>query len=125
MKIIAGIVVVIFSLYGCGEETKGSSISHTNKKCSDFVTQGEAQKYFNDNGGNTKNNFDGLDNDHDGIACEELPKQAPSPVSQAPALPLPPTPVNACCKYCTKGKPCGDSCISSSKNCTKPSGCAC
>ena len=32
-----------------------------------------------------------------------------------------------CCKMCTPGvsKPCGDSCISESFNCTKPVGCAC
>jgi len=33
----------------------------------------------------------------------------------------------ACCKTCTPdvSKPCGDSCISISRNCTKASGCAC
>lgn len=31
----------------------------------------------------------------------------------------------ACCKRCTKGVPCGNSCISASKTCRKPSGCAC
>ena len=31
----------------------------------------------------------------------------------------------ACCKYCKKGKPCGDSCISRSKTCHKGKGCAC
>ncbi|MCO4794749.1 MAG: YHYH domain-containing protein [Bacteriovoracaceae bacterium] len=30
-----------------------------------------------------------------------------------------------CCKVCRKGKACGDSCISRSYTCTKPSGCAC
>lgn len=30
-----------------------------------------------------------------------------------------------CCKYCSKGKPCGDSCISGSKTCHQPPGCAC
>lgn len=31
-----------------------------------------------------------------------------------------------CCKHCGSGsKPCGDSCINSSYNCTKPAGCAC
>ena len=30
-----------------------------------------------------------------------------------------------CCRTCTTGKACGDSCISASKTCTKPSGCAC
>ena len=31
----------------------------------------------------------------------------------------------ACCKHCTKGCPCGDSCISCSKVCHKRPGCAC
>ena len=31
----------------------------------------------------------------------------------------------ACCRVCTKGKACGDSCISKSKTCHKAPGCAC
>lgn len=30
-----------------------------------------------------------------------------------------------CCKVCKKGKPCGNSCISRSKTCHQPPGCAC
>lgn len=30
-----------------------------------------------------------------------------------------------CCKTCRKGKACGNSCISRSKQCHKPRGCAC
>jgi len=30
-----------------------------------------------------------------------------------------------CCKHCSAGKPCGDSCIALDKVCTKPPGCAC
>jgi hypothetical protein len=30
-----------------------------------------------------------------------------------------------CCKVCTVGKACGDSCIAANETCTKPSGCAC
>ena len=30
-----------------------------------------------------------------------------------------------CCKICSKGKSCGDSCISRSKTCSQPPGCAC
>ncbi len=30
-----------------------------------------------------------------------------------------------CCKHCTRGQPCGDSCISSSYTCHQPKGCAC
>lgn len=31
----------------------------------------------------------------------------------------------ACCKICTKGKACGNSCIQKSKTCHKGKGCAC
>lgn len=30
-----------------------------------------------------------------------------------------------CCKTCSKGKACGDSCIEKDKACAKPKGCAC
>lgn len=30
-----------------------------------------------------------------------------------------------CCKVCTKGKPCGDTCIAQDKTCHVPPGCAC
>jgi hypothetical protein len=40
--------------------------------CSDFSTYIEAQAYFNAQGGSPSNNVDGLDADHDGIACESL-----------------------------------------------------
>lgn len=30
-----------------------------------------------------------------------------------------------CCKRCSKGKPCGDSCIAKNKTCTKGKGCTC
>ena len=35
------------------------------------------------------------------------------------------TPARSCCKYCKKGKPCGDSCINRSYTCRKRKGCAC
>jgi hypothetical protein len=31
----------------------------------------------------------------------------------------------ACCKMCSKGKACGDSCIAQNKRCSKGPGCAC
>jgi len=37
---------------------------------------------------------------------------------------VPATPA-ACCKVCTTGKACGNSCISRTKTCHKPPGCAC
>ena len=38
--------------------------------CDDFNTQADAQHYFNNHGGGPNNNFDLLDSDGDGIACE-------------------------------------------------------
>ena len=34
-------------------------------------------------------------------------------------------PSGECCKVCTKGKACGDSCIARDKDCHQPPGCAC
>lgn len=34
-------------------------------------------------------------------------------------------PSRGCCKRCSAGQPCGDSCISRSKQCHRPPGCAC
>jgi hypothetical protein len=31
----------------------------------------------------------------------------------------------SCCKHCTKGKPCGNSCIAANSKCKQPPGCAC
>lgn len=48
-------------------------------------------------------------------------------LSDKPPIPWTPipTPVQSCCKVCSKGKACGDSCISRSKTCHKGQGCAC
>ena len=32
---------------------------------------------------------------------------------------------DACCKTCSTGKACGDTCINRKYDCTKPPGCAC
>jgi hypothetical protein len=39
--------------------------------------------------------------------------------------PTPQPPATTCCKVCTTGKPCGDSCIDASYTCHTPTGCAC
>jgi hypothetical protein len=47
---------------------------------------------------------------------------------QAPAITLPLSTTEApaqCCRICRKGQPCGDACISSTKQCKKEQGCAC
>jgi hypothetical protein len=61
------------------------------------------------------------------------PKPVVVPVIPHPAVPAPtvyvpdptPAPVSSCCKICSKGKACGDSCISRSYTCHKGPGCAC
>jgi hypothetical protein len=42
----------------------------------------------------------------------------PVPPKAAPAKP-------ACCRICTTGKACGNSCISRTATCRQPPGCAC
>jgi hypothetical protein len=41
--------------------------------CADFTTQAEAQKFFVNAGGVSKD-MNNLDGDNDGVACESLPK---------------------------------------------------
>lgn len=41
------------------------------KDCADFSSQKEAQIYFLNGGGSETYNFNGLDRDHDAVACED------------------------------------------------------
>jgi endonuclease YncB( thermonuclease family) len=49
------------------------SAASADKDCSDFASQAQAQGYFASHGGTASNDFDNLDADHDGVACEALP----------------------------------------------------
>ncbi len=62
----------------------------------------------------------------DSPAYFQLFSQAVEEVPEEPTY-TPPAEVEtqSCCKYCTTGKACGDSCISASYNCYKGVGCAC
>lgn len=52
--------------------------------------------------------------------------QRPAPKKPAPEQPPPKEPApKSCCKTCSKGKACGNSCISRQLTCHKPPGCAC
>lgn len=51
------------------------------------------------------------------IAAEKSAKSKPKVLKSSQPM--------SCCKVCKKGKACGDSCISRSKICHKPTGCAC
>lgn len=56
------------------EGTAGAK--HTDEyNCSDFATQPEAQRFF-DNAGGLGHDTNKLDGDKDGVACESLPKGA-------------------------------------------------
>lgn len=50
-----------------------------------------------------------------GAECAQLARSGEPPIILA----------QACCKMCSKGKACGDTCISRDKNCHVGSGCAC
>lgn len=65
-----------------------AAFAQADKDCSDFATQPQAQAYFTSHGGSASNNFDNLDADHDGIACEDLPGGS-APASSAPASSTP------------------------------------
>lgn len=62
------------------------------------------------------------------VAPTPLPLVAPVPtVAPAPAPTVAPVqpPTRSCCRVCTTGKACGDSCIARDRNCNQPTGCAC
>lgn len=56
------------------------------KDCSDFETQAEAQKFYEDQGG-PESDPHMLDPDHDGQACEGLPGGSPAPTATPGATP--------------------------------------
>ena len=53
------------------------------------------------------------------------PPSSKSGTLSEPTLGTPGATPAACCKVCTKGKACGNSCIAQDKNCQQPPGCAC
>ena len=59
--------------------------------------------------------------------CLEFALGAPEPVPDPVPTPDPPdcTPPGSCCRICSTGKACGDTCISRSFTCRRPRGCAC
>lgn len=60
------------------------------------------------------------------LSFVDTQRQAPAPMTERPII-LPDGTVMAqsCCKHCTSGKPCGDSCIARNKTCHSGRGCAC
>ncbi len=66
------------------------------RDCGDFATQAQAQAYFEAGGGSSRYNFDRLDADGDGRACDSLPSygRASAGSSTTPRTPTP-TPSHA------------------------------
>lgn len=52
-------------------------------------------------------------------------QKSPSEYSKKESSKTPYGSGKSCCKHCSKGQPCGDSCISRNKTCHQPPGCAC
>lgn len=84
---IAAVACVCLAIAGSSAAAQPTA-RRADKNCSDFTTQQQAQQYFTSHGGSPSNDVDGLDRDHDGIACEGLPSGGggSTPPSQPPAL---------------------------------------
>ena len=146
VMILGGMTLIVVGvLPACGSDT-GAGSSDTeirlrydplgpDRDCGDFATWKEAQTFYEVAGGPARDPHE-LDGDGDGVACESLLASSPSataaakPVSTATVAPKPAPVATAtlgryCCKYCSKGKACGDTCISRSYTCRKGPGCAC
>ncbi len=58
------------------------------RDCSDFADQAEAQQFFEAHGGSATNDFDNLDGDGDGLACESDPCPCAGEGGSSPSVPL-------------------------------------
>ena len=70
----------------------GAPRAAADANCTDFATQAAAQSYYIAHGGPAQDP-DGLDADHDGIACESRPCPCSTATAPAPAPTATPTPV--------------------------------
>jgi hypothetical protein len=64
----------------------------------------------------------------DEVPAADAPATVPEivvPAAQPPAAPPAQPPAHACCRICTIGKACGNSCIAARLTCHQPAGCAC
>ena len=67
------IVIIMFVGYLIFKNSKSShNTEYNDYDCSDFSTQAQAQRFFEDKGGPEKD-YHNLDKDNDGVACESLP----------------------------------------------------
>jgi endonuclease YncB( thermonuclease family) len=89
MRRIVLALCVVFALLGTVAPT-----SAQDRDCADFATQAEAQAYFTAGGGSPSYNFNNLDANHDGVACESFPGGgAGAAAQQVPAAPVQEVPV--------------------------------
>lgn len=72
-----GLVVVVLPAVVVAMASPAHVRATFDRDCRDFATHQEAQAYFESRGGSARNNVDNLDADHDGIACELLPRGVP------------------------------------------------
>jgi endonuclease YncB( thermonuclease family) len=66
-----------------------ASAREADRDCDEFPNQAAAQTFFVEQGGSASNNFDDLDADHDGIACEDNPCPCSTDAGPAPTAPAP------------------------------------
>ncbi len=94
--------------------------------CGDFSTHEQAQTCYTKCLTAKGRDVFGLDGDNDGSACEANTPSTPAPIIvNSDTTPVYTAPTTTCCKVCSTGKACGDSCISRSYTCHKAPGCAC
>lgn len=68
---VASVVVILAAAYLA--PAQHAVAREADRDCSDFPSQAAAQRFFVEHGGSRSYNFDDLDADGDGIACESLP----------------------------------------------------
>ena len=71
MKLVRILFAVLLAATFTSTLTFSSAAASVN--CSNFSTHEEAQAYFEQHGGSSSNNVEGLDTDGDGVICESIP----------------------------------------------------
>ena len=96
------VVVVILAALAVSVAAVGAghaSAREADRDCNEFSNQAAAQAFFVEHGGSASDNFDDLDADHDGVACESDPcpcsTGSPAPVPAPTPAPVIPAPVPA------------------------------
>src|SRR5436305_6315264 len=91
LRLVTTATIAAAIALAAGSATAGAPSTGADKNCSDVYTNQQAQQYFDSHGGSPSTDVDGLDRDHDGIACEDLPSGG------GITLPPPPATVHASC----------------------------